>query len=79
MSHEFRDDATGQLVTETSPVDEAIKMTVVRDMVNLCLHRGCLPRDTDAKSLGSFIPVVSRSSEHKWVQNEAFQLPPRSK
>lgn len=46
-------------------MDEVIKMTVVRDMLQLTHNSGFLPADDDTAKLGSWMPVVSRRTEHR--------------
>jgi hypothetical protein len=62
IMHDAKDPTTGKLVTEVSPVDEHIKMTVVRDMLRLAIN-GTLPRDDDKEALGTFLPVVTSATE----------------
>jgi len=75
VMHEARGE-DGVLRLEVSPVDEAIKLTVVRDMVRLTRPVGCpgaggsgggggggLPRDEDLEALGTWMPVVTRQTE----------------
>lgn len=56
--------------SEISPVDEKIKMAVMRDMLKLTFHTGNLPRDKDLKSSGieSLIPVISKETEYKYKE-----------
>lgn len=65
----FRSNACGGsrvLRAEVSPVDEAIKMAVVRGALGLLTrHAGALPPDHDAERLGGWLPVVTRQTEAK--------------
>jgi len=54
--------------SEVSPVDEVIKMAVMRGTLGLITrHNGTLPQDDDVSGLGGWMPVVSRRNEPKWV------------
>lgn len=54
--------------SEHSPVDEAIKMVIMRDMLKLTFNKGNLPRDKQVKLDTSFIPVVSKENEYKYKE-----------
>ena len=47
VMHDTKDPTTGALIKEISPIDEEIKMTVVRDSLRLVMHNGRLPEGQD--------------------------------
>jgi hypothetical protein len=63
IMHEAKDPTTGLIVAEVSPIDAQIKKCVVRDSLRLTCHNGVLPPDDDLDALGSFIPVITRTTE----------------
>jgi hypothetical protein len=53
---------------ELSPVDEKIKMRVMRDMLKLTFNTGNIPRDKEVQTTTSFMPVVTKETEYKYKE-----------
>lgn len=55
--------------SEVSPVDEAIKTVVMRDMLKLTFHTGNLPTDKELiQNNNSFLPVVTQANEYQYKE-----------
>lgn len=85
--HDFVDESTGKHVSEVSPIDETIKMTVVRDALHLTRHQvasrcchvdsQCEMRSWTLTRVENFVPSFSPDS-FKDTGKHSFRVYPVS-